>query len=282
MMYLIAESGATKTIWVLIDGAKRKQFKTKGINPQIQSVFEIEDLLEKELYPQVQGKQPEKIFFYGAGCATKKNQDKVVSSLKKKFSNTQYFIDHDLNAAGRALFGTGEGIACILGTGSNSGIYKLHKIITKIPSLGYLIGDEGSGAYISKMFVRDVIYGIAPSNVVNEFYETHSLNKEKLLDKIYLSPGANIYLASLAKFIIKKSSDDYIHRLIRKAIEEFFKYHILPYEDYEKYQLGFVGSIAYYNQSIIRRIASSYDMYIKSFIQNPIDGLIEYHLNLQA
>ena len=127
-----------------------------------------------------------------------------------------------MNAAGRALFGTNEGIACILGTGSNSGIYKHQKIITNIPSLGYLLGDEGSGAYISKMFVRDVIYGIAPNIIITEFYEKYDLNKEKLLDKIYLSPGANIYLASLAKFVIEKSSDDYIHRLIRKAIEEFF------------------------------------------------------------
>jgi glucosamine kinase len=279
-MILVADSGSTKTNWIATDRKRTFEFHTVGINPQIQSNQQIEAIFKDQIKHEEWFDEITQVYFYGAGCSSDEKCDTVKMCLLPHFSNSEIYVDHDLTAAGRALFGQNKGISCIIGTGSNSGVYDGKNIAKNIPALGYILGDEGSGAHLAKLFVRDYIYGITPENFRKEFESKTGLNKHLIFEMVYKNPSPNVFLASLAGFVSDRNSDSYFYKLIYNSFFDFVNYHILLYEGYQEMDIGVIGSIAYYNQEIFKDVLSSSGLQLKKIIRSPIKELTDYHLQL--
>jgi N-acetylglucosamine kinase-like BadF-type ATPase len=279
-MILVADSGSTKTNWIATNGKIAHEFRTSGINPQIQSNHEISAIFNDQIIKEDWFSEISHVYFYGAGCSSEEKCENVKQCLKPHFENSVIFVDHDLTAAGRSLFGQSTGIACIIGTGSNSGLYNGKDIEQNIPALGYILGDEGSGAHLGKMLVRDYIYGIISDKYRIEFEKQTGLNKQLIFDKVYKNPSPNVFLASLAGFVCDRKSDEYFYNLIYRSFTEFVNYHILLYEKFNAYDIGVIGSIAYYNQEIFQKILEEKGLKLKKVIKSPIKELTDYHVKL--
>jgi glucosamine kinase len=277
-MIAVAESGSTKTHWVLFNTHVVTEFTTQGLNPQVQNDQQLKSLIEKEIRSKLIVHNPDILYFYGAGCSSEDNCKRLNEIFRFILPDTRIFIYHDLTAAGRALFQKEKGIACILGTGSNSGIYDGKDIRENISALGYILGDEGSGAYMGKIFLRDLIYGLVPHSIAEEFKEKYKLNKQRILNSVYLKPKANVFLASIMEFLVPRKHNNYVHDLIFSAFQDFFQYHILPYSEASSYNLGFIGSVAYYNENILKEVADANSFRISMIENRPIDRLVQYHL----
>jgi glucosamine kinase len=281
-MILIADAGATKTMWAVVDRNKIQYIPSTGINPVVQNKTKIIETIETELVPKIQSFSMDKIFYYGAGCRDLNNREKIKSVLQMYLDAGEINIDTDLLGAARAVFFRSEGIICILGTGSNSGLYNGCNISREVSALGYILGDEGSGADIGKRFVKDILYELCPKHIIESFLDEFKLSKEDILRKIYQAQDANVFLASIAGFLQHHIESDYVIGLLNNSFRDFFQYHVIPYTETGKYNLGFVGSAAFANQELIRKIAGSYQMNIMDFIKSPIENLVKYHLNLNA
>lgn len=279
-MILVADSGSTKTHWIATDKQRKFEFQTVGINPQIQTNDQIIAIFSEQIKHQDWFDEISDLYFYGAGCSTDEKCENVKVCLQPHFTNSKIFVEHDLTAAGRALFGQGRGIACIIGTGSNSGTYNGKDIDRNIPALGYILGDEGSGAHIGKMFIRDYIYGITPENYIKAFESETGLYKQLIFDKVYKNPSPNVFLASIASFVTNHNKEKYFYNLIYNSFMDFVTYHILLYEGYKEMNIGVVGSIAYYNQEIFRDVLNVSGLKLKKIIQSPIKELTDYHVKL--
>jgi len=220
------------------------------------------------------------VYFYGAGCSTTEKCDNVKVCLQPHFPKSEIIVEHDLTAAGRALFGQGKGIACIIGTGSNSGTYNGKDIIQNIPALGYILGDEGSGAHIGKMFIKDYLYGITPEKYRKEFESETGFHKQLIFDRVYKDTTPNVFLASISSFVTDHNSDKYFYRLIYNSFMDFVTYHILLYEGYKEMDIGVIGSIAFYNDKIFIDVLNKSGLKLKKIIQSPIKELTDYHVKL--
>ena len=279
-MILVADSGSTKTNWIGADKERTFEFHTSGINPQILTNNQIVEIFSKEIKHEDWFDEITDVYFYGAGCSIEEKCENVKNCLQPHFPKSAIFVEHDLTAAGRALFGQETGIACIIGTGSNSGKYNGKDIVQNIPALGYILGDEGSGAHIGKMFIRDYLYGITPENYRKEFESETGLYKQLIFDKVYKNPSPNVFLASIACFVTDHNCEKYFYELIYNSFKDFTTYHILLYEGYKYMDIGVIGSIAYYNQEIFREVLIESGLKLKKIIQSPIKELTEYHLQL--
>lgn len=279
-MILVADSGSTKTKWIATDNAKTYEFQTIGINPQILTNNQIIEIFNSQIKHEDWFEEISEVYFYGAGCSSNEKCEIVKNCLEPHFPGTKVFVEHDLTAAGRALFGNNTGIACIIGTGSNSGKYNGREIVQNIPALGYTLGDEGSGAHIGKMFVRDFIYGITPEKYRKEFESETGLYKQLIFDNVYKNSSPNVFLASLAHFVSKRTHDSYFYNLIYNSFKEFTTYHIQLYDGYREMEIGVIGSIAYYNQEILKNVLTDAGLVLNKIIQSPIKELTDYHVQL--
>jgi glucosamine kinase len=279
-MILVADSGSTKTNWIATDKRRSFEFHTEGINPQILTNQQITAIFNEQIMHQEWFNDITQVYFYGAGCSSDEKCANVKECLLPHFPKSEIFVEHDLTAAGRALFGQNKGIACIIGTGSNSGTYNGKNIDKNIPALGYILGDEGSGAYIGKKFVKEYLYGITPEKFRKEFETKTGLNKQLIFDKVYKNPSPNVFLASLGSFVTDHNSEKYFYDLIFNSFKDFVSYHILLYEGYQEMEIGVIGSIAYYNQEILKDVLKATDLQLKKIIRSPIKELTDYHVQL--
>jgi glucosamine kinase len=281
-MILIADSGSTKTDWRLIDDNKQiHQYSTQGFNPYFQDSDQISEIIKSELIPSFQfdiQKQDSQIFFYGAGCGSESKNNVVKAALLQNFPFWTVEVNNDLLCAARALCGSSPGIAAILGTGSNTCYYDGKNIVKNIDSLGYILGDEGSGAHIGKTFIQAYLNKEMPEALASRFYERFKLNKESILDSVYKQPMPNRFLASFSKFIYQNLKEQYITDLIANCFEQFFDKHICKYEKHKEIKLSCVGSVAFYYSNILRAVASKKSVNIDKIIETPIAGLTLYHL----
>jgi hypothetical protein len=277
-MKLIADSGATRAEWVVIGGDYESElFETPGFNPYFSESGFIAQVIEKDLVPFIDNNSIEEIYFYGAGCSTISKCTIVEDALTKVFHNAHAEIHHDLLGAARALFGRDEGIACILGTGSNSCYYDGNIIVENVPSLGYLFGDEGSGAYLGKMFLADYLKGNVSSSIRKAFDIEFGLNLENILDSVYNQPHPNRFLASFASFLGEHQRSTYVRGLIRGNFHDFFTEQLTKYPAYTEVPLAVVGSVGYYFQEHFKQVAREFGTSITRFLQSPIEGLVEFH-----
>lgn len=282
-MILIADSGSTKTDWRLMDATGvHEQVYTAGINPQYIDANQIYSIFEAELLPKLQEKNPTVIYYYGAGCSSPDRNLRVEQALKKAYPNSEVHVDHDLLAAARALCGHQPGVACILGTGSNSCLYDGKNIVDNVPSLGFLMGDEGSGAYLGKMLIRAYLYRELPEELATSLKNRYHLTKDSILDAVYYSDMPSTYLATFAKFMGEKRKDPVIHSMIYQNFDEFFERHVCKYKGYTEVPVNFVGSIAYHFSDTLQQVAKKYGAHIGTIITSPSEGLIAYHQELMA
>ena len=276
-MMIIVDSGSTKTHWCLIDENGEKLIQTIGINPYQMDNEAIQEVLKKELKPYLNGEIITKVHYYGAGCSTDQKCNLLDSVLKDFFTAASIEVHHDLLGAARALCGREKGVACILGTGCNSCYYDGESIKDQIHSLGYVLGDEGSGAYLGKLIIRDYYQGTMPYEVQQLFQEEYSPVLENILNRIYNHPQPNRYLASFCPFISKNISHAYLHDLVSSSFDEFFQKHVLKFEEAKTSKIHFLGSIAFHFSDILKESADKAGLKIGKIYESPIKGLVDYH-----
>lgn len=277
-MILIADSGSTKTDWRLMkNGQEIKRVKTKGFNPYYQQPTEMISEIESNLVSEISGSGIEHIYFYGAGCSTVDRQKVVKDALTPYYKQAEIRIQSDLIGAARALSGNRPGVVCILGTGSGSCLYDGKDVDSNIPSLGFILGDEGSGAWLGKKMVTDYLRGHMPKKSIETINKKLEIDKETILEHVNHRPMPSRYLAGFAKFISENADQTYFYQLLFDSFTSFAKNYIIRYDSYEKYACHFVGSVAFYNQKILDQVGRYIGFKIGNIIQSPIDGLTLYH-----
>lgn len=276
-MILIADGGSTKTDWRISDGDTVHSFSSKGINPYFNTPEQIiQELRNSGLGHYVN--QVSTIHFYGAGLAGKAEKDSLNECFSNFFKTHNISIHDDLLAAARALFGEGSGIVCILGTGSNSCLFVDGAIAEKIPALGYIMGDEGSGAYIGKSFLNALHKKRFPEELRAEIMMKENLSQDVILEKVYRQEHANRYLASLTQVVNRYIHHEEVKSIVVKAFEAFIEKNISKFTDFQDYKIGFAGSISYYYSPLLREVMENNSLSIDKIIKTPIDELLNYHL----
>ncbi|MBP7810614.1 MAG: hypothetical protein KA163_15075 [Bacteroidia bacterium] len=282
MLTLIADSGSTKTDWVLID---RKQIlsnlKTIGFNPYFQTKDQISLEIKEHLKPFLAEhiSKIEHIYYYGAGCSNEVNCKIVLDGIHNALELKNIDIHHDLLAAARALCGQKPGIASILGTGSNSCLYDGKNVIENVPSVGYLFGDHGSGANIGMTFIQAYFDEELPKKIKDDF-EASGYHREEILNNVYKKPMPSRYLASINKFVSENIKDAYVRKVVKNCFIEFFHKQIGKYSNSREYTVNSVGSIGFYYKDILAEVANEEGYKLGKVIKSPIDGLVEYHQSL--
>jgi N-acetylglucosamine kinase-like BadF-type ATPase len=276
-MILIADSGASKTDWRFIaKNGQISQFRGIGFNPNYQTSEEMANDLRQDFLINLRH-EVETIYYYGAGCSSPKNRNHVESALRTIFKQAEINVDHDLMAAARATCSDQPGIACILGTGSNSCDYDGEFIIANRPAPGYILGDEGGGAYIGRKFLHDFIHDEMPGKLKEKVIDHFQLDYQTILENVYQRPFPGRYMASFCRFISENKAEPYCYMLYYNSFQDFFKKYIKKYEDYKNKPVNFVGSIAFFNSEILRNAAFDAEIKVNIIIEGPIAGLTLYH-----
>lgn len=280
-MILIADGGSTKCDWVLVDiqGNIISETSTQGMNPNVIEVSQIPNELGENPLLFENKSQINHIFFYGSGCGLEERQRTIQNQLELFFTNAQIIVKDDLTAAAYSVYDGVPTVAGILGTGSNSCFFDGKNIIKKLPSLGYLLGDEGSGCSLGKSIVKQYFMKKLPSDLHQEFLESYQLGIEVLIQKLYHIPKANAYLAHFNQFIFERKEHPYIQNLIISEFKNYFDYQILPYIENKNIEVSFVGSIAFLYEDILRKVAQDFGLKVGKILQKPIENLINYHKN---
>ena len=278
-MYLLAESGATKTDWIVFDESGiQKSFRTSGINPMVQSERQIRDGALTEL-KEVLEVQPEKLFFYGAGLRTPDKRELVSQMLAEVFPDIPLNIEHDLLGAARATCGDEPGITCILGTGSNSCWFDGEKITFEIGGNGYLLGDEGSGSDLGKTLVKRALDIELPAEIISEFEEWAGRSILQIRNDAYAHPRPNYYFAEFSKFIHAKLDKPTMRTLVISRFTEFLTRTVMRYAGYHDMPVHFVGSIAKFYQYELAEACGYMKLKPGRVVQAPAEALVHYHLD---
>lgn len=279
-MHIIADSGSTKTEWVICQGKEvRKRFETIGFNPYYYSSDVLKKIVDTKLMPSITYKKIEHIYFYGSGCSSEQNQKVIKDALIPGFDNASIQIFHDLLGAARSLFGKSKGIAGILGTGSNSGLYDGKEVTHNIPSLGYFFGDDGSGSNLGKRLINDYLTEKMPVDYKKEFDKQFNYSFDYILSQIYTKGNPVKFFASFSPFIIQNIEKDYFENLVIAAFSDFFSMNICKYPNYQEYPLKFIGSIAFIYKDLLKEVARLFGCEIIAIEKAPMKGLIDFHSN---
>ena len=274
---LIADAGATKTEWCVLQNGKVKTYLTAGISPYFLDSLQIIDLLRKELLPKLKGMAFDNLYYYGTGCINPANNNMVKKSLQKVFPGTRVAVTHDVDAAAKGLCGHQKGIACILGTGSSSCYYDGKKIRKNSPGLGYALGDEGSGAYLGKKVIQYYLYNTFDEDLRARFDAAYVTTAAEILENVYKKPLPNKYMASFARFLADNRGHYMIENIIEDGLNDFFFTHLCKYQEAWKYPISFVGGVAYGFRDVLMDLCDSYSFGFGKVLQKPMNGLVEYH-----
>ena len=277
-MILVADSGSTKCDWILINGLEQVPTKTMGFNPFFHSVEIIgQGLMGNSTLLKFRD-QIRAVYYYGAGCSSDERNQIVRNALSSFFVNlNELVVDHDLTGAALATSGGEAGIACILGTGSNSCFFDGEKVHEKVPALGYILGDEGSGSFFGKILLSEYLYKRLPSELSEAFELEYSLAKETIFHNVYNQPNPNVYLASFMKFVSGHRSHPFFKKMMFEGLSKFADVHITCYDQYRSVPVHFVGSIAYYFTDILNEVAENVGFTVGTVIKKPIDSLATFH-----
>ena len=277
-MHIIADSGSTKTDWVVCQGKEIKQrIETIGFNPYYFTSDVMEKIIKSDLAPNLVGLDISDIYFYGSGCSTELNNKVIIDALKPSFKDASIFIYHDLLGAARSLFGHNEGIAGILGTGSNSAVYQQGQITHNIPSIGYMFGDEGSGSNLGKRLINAYLKEELSDDIKQKFDQQFNYSFEYILKQVYTVGNPINFFASFAPFIHENLASPSILNIVTASFGDFFKMNVCKYPDYKKLPIKFIGSIAFIYANILKEVALSFGIEITGIQKNPMEGLIDFH-----
>lgn len=275
-MKIIAESSSTRTEWTLVDGDSILEHAfTEGLNPYFQTRREISHSIRLELPEAFFKRRWEHVYFYGAGCSNTEKKKVVEASLIAQFK-TPVTVESDLLGAARGLLINEHGLACILGTGSNSCLYDGQVVVKNVSSLGFILGDEGSGAYLGKHFISDCLKELAPKHLREEFFEKFRATRDEIMDAVYTNAFPNRSLSTFSFFLSEHLDDEYVYNLVHDDIKLFFTRNIAQY-NYHEYPLCFVGSIACVYSDILKTVATNFGVEIKKIVRCSMPGLVEYY-----
>ncbi len=279
-MRLIADSGSTKTDWLLLDQDQIVcEYQTVGLNPYLNTKESIMDVLRNDLLANFCAgniKSTTSIEFYGAGCSVKSKSKLIEDALHCFFPFADISVSHDLLGAAKAACGNKPGIAIILGTGSNSCYYDGENIVNNVMSLGYILGDEGSGCYMGKKLLQDYLNKDMPENLRKLLFDDKRVTAEIIFDNVYKKVRPNKYMASFSEWIGQNiKAHKYLQDLVFQSFDDFFKQHIIKYEKYKSLPLNIVGSVGYAYQDILRKVATKHGCNISTIIKSPLEGLIK-------
>lgn len=274
---LIADSGATKAEWVLHNNGKKKTLFTQGISPYFLNTDQVAELLQKELTPGLENITVQEIHYYGTGCANPDNVKSIKKALHRVFPEAQVGVNTDLMAAARALCGKEKGIACILGTGSNSCYYNGKNIMKNSPGIGFILGDEGSGAYLGKKVVQYYLYNTFDEDLRARFDAKFLTNGVEILDHVYKKPLPNRYLASFTMFLAENRGHYMVENIIEDGLNDFFFQHLCKYNEVWKYPVSFVGSVADGFKDVLQQLCNAYEFELGTILKNPMQGLVKFH-----
>lgn len=279
-MILIADSGSTKTDWALIgEDNSIVYYKTKGINPLFRSFGDVKQEISSFLHEIPTLQTPLSVYFYGAGCTDDKAllmERMLCEAFCFPAERLEIHVDSDLMAAARALCGHAGGIACILGTGANSCLYDGERIVKNTPPLGFILGDEGSGASLGKHFLNGIFKGWLPKKMRDEFLTEFKMTYPQVIECVYCRPLPNRFLASIVPLISRNIDDDSIKQMIINDFKKFFRLNVQQYQRPEL-PVNFVGGVAYAFESLLREVALSEGFTVGMVIKAPVEGLVRYH-----
>ncbi|MDR0844183.1 MAG: ATPase [Tannerella sp.] len=276
-MILLADGGSTKVDWCLIDNRElKKQVFTQGANPFFRSREDISEELKKSLVPGLGDVEIESVHFFGAGCAFPEKNEIIRAAIADNLPAGTIEVDSDLLAAAKGLCGRKRGIACMIGTGSNSCYYDGEKIAASVSPLGYVLGDEGSGAVLGRLFLGACLKNQLTKGLKEKFMEESGLSLQVILDRVYRQPLANRFLADLSPFIVRNMGDESVYRLVYGSFKDFFVRNVMQY-DYKNNDVHFTGSIAYHFADVLRDVATGLDIRIGAIEKSPMKGLISYY-----
>lgn len=279
-MILVADSGSTKTEWkVLKNGIAQESKFSAGINPYFLSDNDIFDLLQKEI-SDLAAYQFRKIYYYGTGCNTEAKNNTVKRVLSKFFSADEIFIGTDLLGAARSLCQNEQGIACIMGTGSNSCFYNGSVIVSNVSPLGYILGDEGGGAVIGRKLLSGILKKQVPQNIIDCFFETYKITPAEILENVYMKPFPNRFLGQFSKFISANIEVPELQDILISSFDDFLKRNVLQYPESKYLPVHFTGSIAHYFRSFIEDLLNRNNLKPGIITLSPMANLIKYHQNL--
>ena len=274
---IIADSGSTKCEWCIINGNKKKVILTKGINPYFMTIEETVQVLSEELVPALKKNTVDAIHFYGTGLGNINNVLKIKTALKQIFGKAKIEIQTDLVGAARAMCNKEKGVVCILGTGSNSCYYNGKTIVKNHASLGYILGDEGSGAYLGKQVIRYYLYNTFDDDLRSRFDAKYVTTTHDIIENTYTQPFANRYLASFTTFLAENRGHYMIENILEDGFSEFFYHHIYKYRESWTHPIHFVGGVAFAFKDILKEMCGSFELEFGKVSASPMKGLIEYH-----
>jgi glucosamine kinase len=275
---LVADSGSTKTAWCLIEGSKKRNITTQGISPYFLNDDTLLEILKKELAPKTKDIIVDEVFYYGTGCSNEDNISLLKRGLKKLYPKAKIHVNHDLLGAAKGLCGDEKGIACILGTGSNSCFYNGKKVVKNSPGLGYVLGDEGSGTHLGKKVLQHFMYNTFDAELMDKFQAKYKTTNNEILDHVYKEKMANRYLSGFVPFLIENRGHYMIENIIEDCLNDFFFYHIYKYRESWTLPINFVGSIAYGFKDILKQMCNDFELKLGKVIKDPMDGLVKYHM----
>lgn len=278
-MIAIVDGGSSKCDWVILENSGNISQKTEtiGFNPNIIQADFIPQEIEKNQHLYFLKNSLEKIFFYGSGCGIPENAALVELQLKKCFPYAEITVKEDMTAAAYAAYNGKPTIVCILGTGSNSCFFDGNSVRRDLPSLGFLIGDEGSGSALGKHLLRRFFMKKLPQELHHQFEEAYHLSVEDAIKNMYHNPRANAYLAGFNTFVAQRKQHPYFQNMIYDEMKNFLEYHVLPYEEAREAEINFIGSIAFVYEDIVRAAAAELNLAIGNIVQKPIESLVQYH-----
>jgi len=280
MMILVADSGSTKSDWVLADQSRLvAEFNTVGFNPYFHDEKYVLDALGRDTGLAEIKSRVSEIKFFGAGCSSPDRKKIISNALQSFFPNAGVQVEHDMKGAALATCGNHEGIACIIGTGSNVCYFDGKEVHESAHGLGYVLGDEGSGSYYGKKLLAYYLYKLLPNDLHKKFEEEYRVTREIIVDHVYHQPNPNVYLASFAKFLSDARDHAFIKKLVTRGMEEFFETNVCAMEKYNKVPVHFVGSIAYYFDDILKDIANVHGVKLGKVIKKPIYDLMRYFVS---
>ncbi len=278
---LIAESSTTRTEWSLVDdGEVLAHAFTSGLNPFFMSRREISHSIRLELPPEFFKRRWSHVFFYGAGCSGPEKNKIIEASLVAQFK-TPVTVMSDLLGAARGLLVREPGLACILGTGSNSCFYDGNDIVKNVPALGFILGDEGSGAALGRVFLGDALKGLAPHELTEAFFDKYKVTRAEVLDAVLNNPAATRNLRAYSFFLSEHLDNPYVHETISREFRRFFERNVSQY-DYKSYPVSFVGSIATTYSEILLEVANDFGATVRKILLSSMPGLVAYHSDQNA
>ena len=277
-MKLIADSGGTKTEWCgVTQSSESAVISTAGLNPNFVTEETFAGVISAEVLPGLKNPDVEEVFFYGAGCAGTAMEHKVRNAIRRAIPGAEVHVFSDLTGAARGMLGDRSGFVCMIGTGSNSGYYDGFRIVKNVPPLGFILGDEGSGAWLGKRLLADFLRGIMPSGLSEIFRKEYGPDKDEIITHVYRGVFPSRFIGEFVRFLKAYISEEYCHNLVKTAFEEFVARNLRLYPTEGKTEIAVTGSVAWHFREILEEVLSCNGFIIKTITKGPVKGLARYH-----